>query len=80
MTEESPYPDEAISTLLGVRALPEGIREDLEGARGRGYAARCAALQRALGEFPEEARNAMTAEELSILSLGAAAAGAAARG
>lgn len=73
MTEESPHPDEAIATLLDAD-VPEAVREHLTRARGGDYQARCLALLRALEALPAEARNAMTAEQLSILSLGASAA------
>jgi hypothetical protein len=74
MDEGSPYPDEAISTLLGIEGLPAEVRQQLESALGGSYTVRCTALHLALKALPEEARHSMTAEQLSVVSLGGIAA------
>jgi hypothetical protein len=76
---ESAYPDEAISTLLGIEALPEDIGHRLASTQGSSYRARCAALQAVIGVLPAEVRDSMSPEQLSVLALGGAAASEALR-
>ncbi|AMM34763.1 hypothetical protein SA2016_4111 (plasmid) [Sinomonas atrocyanea] len=75
MDHASPYPDEAIRTLLGIEAVPEEIRGQLEHSAGGTYTVRCTALQAAVQALPEEARHSMSEEQLVVLMLGVAAAG-----
>ncbi|MCH6471173.1 hypothetical protein [Sinomonas terrae] len=74
MDDQSLYPDEAISTLLGVEGLPGEARGQLEQALGGSYAVRCTALHLVLKGLPQGARHSMTAEQLSVVSLGGIAA------